>query len=808
MPGSLRQDLAYAVRSFARTPGLTAVIVVSIGLGIAANTTVFGIVNGLLIRDMPVRDPARLFVVEPGGSPSASLPLYRTFRDETGAVFQELAAHSLLPMAANISAGGGAQRIWGLLVSGNYFAAAGVQPVLGRGILPSEDEVPGRDAVVVLSYGLWRRLGADPDITGRRIRLSGLPYTVVGVAPPGFSGTDRGIMAEFWVPLAMRGHLARDVAAMAERWSCRWLEITGRLRAGVSREQAAAASDVVYRRVAAEQFQETRPRPVTLYRVGLLPFLQRMLKPLMAVLFIVVGLLLLLACANVANLLLARAASRQHEIGVRLAVGAGRARIVRQLLTESVLIAAAGAALGFVLAVPGTSALARLRMPLGIPVAFDFSPDLRVLAFTTVLAVLTGILFGLAPALTGTRGSLAGVIHQTGRGGSGRNGRLTTALVGVQVALSVVLLVGSGLFLRSLQKTAAIDVGMEREGALMMAIDPIGQGYAPEKAQRFMLELQQRVEAVPGVQSMGYSELPPLSMARSNAEFSDADKADAPGIRGNVIRVGSHYFDAAGIRLLRGRDFEARRDEAASAAVINQAMAERLFGADDPIGRRIRHAKEEAYEVVGVVRNARSGELKEGEVPYLFRYYSKFDGMNLFGITLIVRAAGDPRRVVGDIRRQAEALDPDLPLFNVKTLAEQIDDAMVLPRISAALFAVFGAIGLVLAVVGLYGMVNYSVQTRTREIGIRMALGAPPAAVGRTILRRGLTLAAAGMAAGMAAAFALSRFTAGMLYGVPPSDPVTFVGVPAVLGAACMAALILPALRACRIDPAVALREE
>ncbi len=811
---SLRQDVAYAIRSFLKTPALTATIIISMALGIAANTAVFSIVNELLIRDLPVRDPARLCVMEPAGRPSSSIPVYLDFRDQTGQVFEGLAAHSLFPVAANISGGSGAQRVWGVLVSGNYFQVTGAPLLLGRGIIPSEDEVRGRDAVVVLGYGLWRSLGADRDVVGKRIVLSGAPYTVVGVTAPGFFGTDRGIVSEFWAPLAMRTHLSQDIASMDMNRNCTWLEMTGRLRAGISREQAVAAANVVYARMLTRYEKNTQFKPVGLFRVGYLPILQDMLRPLIAALAIVVGLLLLIACANVANLLLARAASRQHEIGVRLALGASRGRIVRQLLSESVLLSAAGAALGFLLAVAGTAALARVQPPLGIPIRFDFSPDFRVLAFTTALAVLTGILFGLAPALTGTRGTVVSAMRQGGWGGSSFNrGRLAHILVGVQVALSLILLVTAGLFLRSLQTAASIDVGLNGKGALMMAVDPKGQGYSGERLKRFFRDLQQRVEAVPGIEAIGYVDLPPLSLAVNNADFYDADSAEGHRAAGDTMRVSAHYFAASGISLLAGRDFDPRRDDRAAVAIINQATAQRLFGAQNPIGRHVREGDDprgkNLYEVIGLVRNAKVETLGEGDIPCLFRYLSDFeDGFSLYGVTIVARSSGDLQHVAEVVQQEVTALDRELPLFNVKTLDQHINDALLLPRVSGALFGIFGSVGLVLALVGLYGVVNYSVRTRTREIGIRMALGASPGSVARAILGRGLVLVAIGLAVGLAVAVALSRFTASLLYGVRPLDAVTFVGVPIILAVASLAALLLPARRAASIQPMTALRNE
>ncbi len=813
MLASLRQDLSYAIRSFARTPVLTATVILSIALGIAANTTVFSIVNELLIKDMPVRDPGRLFVLEAGGSPSASIPAYLELRDQTGEIFEGLSAHSLIPVSANISAQGNPQRVWGLLVSGNYFSVTGVKPVFGRGILPSDDEVRGRDAVVVLGYGLWRRLGADPEVVGKRVIISGMPYSVVGVAPAGFLGTDRAIVSEFWIPLAMRTHLAQDIAKTDMNRNCQWLEITGRLRPGISKTQAEAAAGVVCTRMSNQREQDRRPVIVTLFRVGYFPVLQDLLNMLMLALSIVVGLLLLIACANVANLLLARAATRQHEMSVRLSVGASRMRIVRQLLTESLLLAVTGAALGFLLAIPGTAMLARVQPPFGIPMRFDFSPDLRVLAFTTALAVLTSILFGLAPALAGVRVGLAQAIRRSGWGGGFSHRRLAATLVVFQVALSLILLTAAGLFLRSLQSAASIDVGMKGEGALMMAIDPKGQGYPASKAKSFFLDLQRRIEAIPGVESMGYVDLPPLSMACNNEEYFDADRAGGPRVAGNTLHVGAHYFGASGIPLLRGRDFDTLRDDQAAVTIVNLSLARRLFETENPIGRHVRVGNDagggRVYEVIGVVGNAKAETLGEGEVACMFDYFSDFDGaLSMFGVTMVVRAGGNPLRVLKEVRQQVDALDRDLPLFNVETLSHHIDEALLLPRVSGALFGMFGSIGLLLAVVGLYGVMNFAVRTRTREIGIRLALGARPLTVGRAVLWQGSALAGIGLVLGLAMAFALSRFTASLLYGIAPTDPVTFVGMPLMLAVTSLAILVPPVRRASRVEPMAALREE
>ena len=804
MLNSLRKDIVFAARFFARTPGPALAVVVSIGLGIAANTVVFSMVNELMLRDMPVRDPDRLRVVI-ANEGASSYPEYQDFRSQSGAVLEGLAAHMSIPIAANISASGAPRRVWGQLVSGNWFSLTGAPIYLGRGVLPYEDEVRGRDPVLVLGYGLWQQLGANPSIVGKRVVLSGLPYQVVGVAPPGFFGTDRGFIAEFWTPLAMRTHLVPDIARTEANRNCQWLEMTGRLRDGVSRQQATAALNVIYRRILAEHEKGRKPQPVVLQRVGQLLIFENELKLLLQALSAVVVLLLIIACANVANLLLARAASRRQEIEIRLALGAGRGRIARQLLTESVLLASAGAAFGLLLSLPGTSALARLQPPLPIPMRFDFSPNLHVLAFTTLLAVLTGILFGIAPALAGSSGSLAG--------GRFRRNRLSPLLVVAQVALSVVLLVGCGLFLRSLEKAASIDVGMKPEGVLMLAIDPMGQGYTSDKSHRFFREFQRRIEAIPGVDSMSYVDLPPLSLAVNNGEFIDAASSSDKRIPGNSFSVGTHYFQATGISLLRGRDFDPLRDEKAPVMLINQAMARQVFGDENPVGRRIRQSDDDKdrrnYEVIGVVRNAKSETLVEGVKPVAFRYLSDFSrALPLFGITVMVRTHGDPSSIVRAVREQAAALDRDLPLFNVEPLADHISEALLVPRLCGALFGTFAAIGLVLAIVGLYGVLNYSVRTRTREIGIRLALGARPGTVAGMITRQGIVLVTVGLAVGMAAALALGRFISVFLYGVAPTDALTIAIVPAVMLAAGAAAVSLPARRAARIEPIEALRHE
>jgi predicted permease len=810
---SLRQDIIYASRSFSRVPGLTAAIVISIGLGIAANTTVFSLVNELLLRELPVREPAQLLSITQGRNVTFSFRDYEDFRSVAG-VFQGLAAH--FPLApANLNANGRPEHVWGQLVSGNYFQIIGTDFLLGRGILPHEDEVLGRNPVVVLGHGLWSRLGADPGLVGRQVILNGLPYTVVGITAPGFRGTDQGLAPEFWAPLAMRRQLWSDLTPEHEASrTLHILEFSGRLQPGVTVKQAGAALSAVAARIAAESDKHRKPEAVTLAPAGHFPEISRVVAVIMSALGVVVGLVLLIACANVANLLLARATTRQREIGIRLAIGASRRRLIRQMLTESVLLAAGGSLLGFLLAIPATTALGRFQLPIDIPIRFDFSPDLRVLAFTTLLAVFTGIVFGLAPAFASARDSMSVVIRGSGAGtGDGRRGGLSAVLVGVQVTLSLVLLVASGLFLRSLQNAASIELGFQPKGVLIVTVDTKAQGYSTEKTRSFFRAVEDRVSSLPDVQSVSYSNYMPLSMAGSELEYRNPDRKETPPVHANQFLVGARYFETMGIPVLRGRDFRGGRDETASVAVISRTMARGLFGTEDPIGRQVREGdgpNAKLYEVIGMVADSKATFLGEQTRPTIFHYlptdFSRVVG--LLGTSIVVRTPGNPARLVDAVRRQIETIDPNLAVFSVDTMSHHVDKALMLPRVCAVLFGTFGIVGLILASVGLYGVVNYSVRSRTREIGIRMALGAKPGVVGAMVTRQGMTVVGIALVLGLGMALALSRFTASLLYGIEPTDVVTFMSVPAILISVSLAAILIPARRAARLDPMSALREE
>jgi predicted permease len=805
----LLHDIRYALRGFRRDPAFTAVVAVSIALGIAANTTVFSMVNGMLLGALPVRDPGGLYGFS--GGRTFPYPDYREFREQCGAVFEGLAGH--FPLApASLAGGGSAERVWGQLVSGNYFQVTGAPIVLGRGITPEDDAVPGRNPVVVLASALWRRrFGAEPSVLGRTVLFNGRRYTVVGVTAPGFYGTDRGFVSEFWAPLAMTSDFTPEIMKDKESRNAHWIVINGRLRGGVSRQQAVASMNVVHARIHESYHKGRRREPVTLTAAGGIVGGEQYVTGFMTLLMVVVGLVLLVACANVANLLLARAVSRQHEIGIRLAIGAGRGRLIRQLLTESVLLAGLGAAGGFVVAFFAARAISSFRFPIPIPIAFDLTPDHRVLAFTAALAVFTGILFGLAPALAASRPDLVSALKNAGPG-FGRFHRfgLRNLLVGVQVTLSAVLLIGAGLFLRSLQSAASMDLGIRPENVLMMAVDPKTSGYSEERVREFLRQFETRVTALPGARSTAAVNILPLSLAQNGDDFRDSSADRAKGVSANVFSVTARYFETIGTPLVAGRDFRPGRDLNNPVVVVNQRLAQRLFGDQDPIGRRIVSGSGKSYEIIGIAGNSKSVTLGEETTACVYRFLPRepSEVLSLLGLTLLVKTSGDPGRMIRAVREQIEALDPNLAVFNVDTMTHHVAKAFLLPRICALLFGVFGLLGLTLASVGLYGVVSYSVRSRTREIGIRMALGARPAGILRLVLQQGLAIVSASLVFGLGLAFGLSRFTASLLYGISATDAATFVGVPVVLLAAALLAVLGPARRAASLEPMRALRFE
>jgi predicted permease len=805
------RDFLYALRALRKTPGFAAIVVVSIALGIAANTTVFSMVNAAMLGALPVRDAGGLYVLSSG----RTFPLadYRDFRDQPQTGFQGMAAHFPLAPASVVVNQGTPERVWGQLVSGNYFQLVGPPLALGRGITHEEDRVAGRDAVVVLGDSLWRRrFGADPQAVGKSVFLNGRRYTIVGVMSPKFRGVDRGLVGEFWAPLANIADFMPDLAKKPESRTTYWLVITGRLKAGVSPAQAAAALNVVDIRIH-DQFRKQEERqPVTVGEAGGVPG-EIGITGFMIMLMVVVGLVLLLACANVANLLLGRAMERRKEIGIRLALGAGRWRLIRQLLAESVTLAVAGAAGGFALAFAAARALSNFQLPLPFPFTLDFTPDLRVLAFTAATAVAAGVIAGLAPALMATRTDLVSAIKDAGAGfGIFKRFGMRNLLVGLQVTLSAILLIGAGLFARSLGKAASMDLGLRAENVLAMTVDPVTAGYSNEKLREFLRQLETRVTALPGVRSVAATNILPLSFAHNSDGFHEVAGPAGHSAQADTFAVTAGYFDTAGIPLVRGRGFNPQADLEKPAVVISKIMARKMFGDEDPIGRRIAGGPiKDSYEIVGISGDSKSASLGE-EVKACVYYYlpgkPAEQVMSLIGMTVLVRTSGDPAAMAPAVQAEINKLDPNLAVFGVETMEQHVTKAFLIPRLCATLFGVFGLIGLALASAGLYGVVAYSVRARTKEIGIRMALGARPEAVLALVSKLSLGMVAGGLAIGLGIAWALSRFTASLLYGVSATDAVTFAGVPLALLATAIVAVIVPARRAAAIEPMKALRME
>jgi predicted permease len=810
----LRQDLSYALRALVQMPGLSFVIIFSIALGIAAATTVFSVANGLLWAVLPVKNPGRLVMFSEGNA--FSYPDYLDLREQTAEIFEDgIAAHDPL-IPASVGGAGSPERVWGQAVSGNYFGMLGLRMAAGRPIAPREDGAPGSAPVVVLGHALWaRRFGGDTNILNHEVALNGKPYTVVGVAPRGFEGTERGIVAEFWVPLAMAEAIHPDTAAtglVRNKRENKWLMLDARLKPGVSRAKAESAVNVVKRRLDQKyRPSEKHPQAVTLQTAGnLIAGSATPATLLISLLMVIVGALLLVVCANVGNLLLARASGRQKEIAVRMALGASRRRLIAQLLTESALLAGLGGGLGLILAGVAAHLLSTFQLPIPLPIKFDFNVDMRVLGFAALLTPLTALLFGLAPALRATRPDIAKIL-KAGPGNAGRRRRfgMRNTLVVVQVAVSVLLLVAAGLFLRSLKNAASIDLGCKPDHILIAAIDPRIHGYSNSQTADFLTQLRQRVSALPGVRSVSYTDLVPLSIAGTNYDFTaeGAGGGSPQTVTVDAFTVSDGFFSTMGVGIRRGRDFRPQPEPAN--VILNEHLAARMFPQQDPIGRTIQRGNTR-YSVIGVVQNFKSRSI--GEAPadcvYMQLGGAPSASSSFLGISMLVKTAGKPRTYEQAVRGAIAALDPKMAVFNTETMEEHVSKALMLPRVSSILFGLFSAIGLSLAAIGLYAVMSYWVRGRVHEIGIRMAVGASARAVLAMVFRQGLTMAFIGLAIGISLALLLGRFIANLLYGVSGTDIPTYASVCGVLAVTSIIAVLVPAMRAARVQPGTALRCE
>ncbi|MCB1019577.1 MAG: ABC transporter permease [Acidobacteria bacterium] len=827
-------DLRYAGRALVRNPGFAAVAILSLGLGIGAATAIFTVADQALLRLLPVKDPHRLASLRwegdfiggatKGWRESFSYPVFRELEAARPDALSGIAAR--YQSEATLDGAGRASRVRVETVSGSYFEVLGVTAALGRTLLPEDDQERDGEPWAVLSYACWRdRFAADPGVVGATIRIDSYPFTVIGVAQPGFKGFEGLRPADVFVPLQMQ-------AAVTPSWDHRdrrdsiWLNVFGRLAPGVTYAQAAASLQLPYAAAlrrdleAHPRGQEQEERYVKNTLVlsdasqGFGQVREFLAQPL-HILIAMVALLMLITCVNVANLLIVRSAKRAREIALRASLGASRGAMVRLVLAECVVLAAAGAALGMVLALVGAAALARMVPTELLGIALDTAPDWRVVGFAGAMALATVLLFGLAPALQAARSSSAAALKDSAASvGSNRaQRRLRHTLVATQVGLSLALLAIAGLFGKSLEKVFAAQPGLDVESLLAFFVNPSEHGYDVERARRLALEIESRLKLQPGVEAVGVTTDPLL--AGANGQNTIAVEGYQAGEDENM-QAGANYalpgfFGAVGVPLLAGRDFSERDALGAPrVVVVNETFANRFLGsASDAVGRRVGSALgkgELPYELVGVVGDHKSQNLREKPIPRT--YFPLLQREKLDLMTVYVRAKGDPAALAGAAQRAVAEVDPALAVFGLKTLERQAEETHYVERLFARLSAAFALLATLIAVVGVYGVAAFSVARRTREIGVRVALGAAPGGVFTMVLRETLSLAAAGMAIGIPLAFGVAKLVEAHLYGVGAADPMVAFGASAALLAACAVAALVPARRATRISPMSALRQD
>jgi predicted permease len=805
------QEMRQTMRRLAKAPGFVLAVIVSIGLGIAANATIFSMVSRFVLSPAPVGDPNTLVALHTTTRGECcnhfSWPLFSDLREQSKSFSGVAAYQDLLP--ASIGGNGEPERVWGQATTANYFDVAQLGMTLGRGFASDEEKLP----VIVLGHRLWqRRFGADPAIAGKTILLSGNQFTVVGVAPLAFRGIDVPLDPEFWVTLGNLDKLLPKTSNY-ESYDYHWLAVAGRLKPGVTRAQAAAELQVLAQRFAQAHAESEKDGGFRFETAGTLsPRDREAVMIFLGALMVVVLLVLCIACANVANLLLAQASGRQREMAVRLAVGATRGQLMRQMLTESVVLALGGGLLGVVLSLWATRALSTFQTPAPVPLDLSLHVDWRVLLYTFAVSVGSGLLFGLAPAWAAARTILSSALKgEDILARPGRRWTLRNVLVVAQIAMSLVLLCATGLFLRSLQRANGIDVGFRSSGNLMMSVDPREHGYTAERTVQLLGQLRERVAALPGVSSAACTDVAPLSMGNRSDGFSLEGRPETLNLNSSVdlYMATAGYFDAMGIPLIAGRDFANEGATATKVAVVNEAFVAQLFKKENPIGQRVSGGGV-TYQVIGIVKNTKSRTLGEQQRPVLYRSLAQSvaSDPSFLGYTVVVRSVGDATGLAGAVRGEIRALDPTLAVFNIETMEEHLRGALFLPRLAGTLFGIFGGVGLVLAAVGLYGVMSYSVSRRTREIGIRVALGAQSGRVQWLIVRQGMVLTLIAGVLGLGAAFAVTKLFTSILYGIRPHDILTFTVVPVFLAGVALLACWIPSRRAARVDPLTALRYE
>ncbi|MFZ0758528.1 MAG: ABC transporter permease [Candidatus Sulfotelmatobacter sp.] len=839
MMTGLLQDVRYALRQLRKNPGFTAVAVLTLTLGIGANTGIFTLVNAVLLKSLPVPDPGQLFLVRQNGrlaeNTRFSYPMFQSVR----AAMPQSASVAAMTWPADFYASMGnsqPEMVQGQMVSGNYFQTLETYAALGRLLNPDDDRVEAGSPVVVISYGCWeRRFGRDRSVVGRKMIVNGMPVEVVGVAAPGFFGARAGTAPDFWLPVTMQSavryaqHYSESEAAVVDKsWipqpDIRWLQFIVRVRDRTALPRIAAAMNQVFSQDLerdAAGIKDPQERQAFLHaRLELEPGsrglsqLRRSFSQPLLVLMATVGIVLLIACANLANLLLARAAAREREIAVRLSLGATRARLVRQLLTECALLSVFGGVLGITVAYWCSGIFPKWASRGATPVPLNLAPDMRVLIFSTAVALLTAILFGLAPAIQGTRVDPVHALKASGRGfsGSGRVGggwSLKQTLVACQVALSLVLLVGAGLFLGTLRNFTQLDPGFDHDHILTVWLDTHMAGYKQEQLSPLYQQLIERVEAIPGVRSAA---LASCGLAIGCGDSSDIYLPGVPHTSGETDtqerRVSQHFLSATGIPLIAGRDFTTSDTEKSPAVtIVNQTFVREFLHDKNPIGQYFGYdaTNDHRFQIVGVVRDARVNDIRETAPPMIYHSLAQ-DVIDVE--SLDVRTFGDPVQLISKVRQAVRSIDPNLPIGGITTVAEQLGDNLAQQRLIARLTAIFGGLALGLACLGLYGVMSYTVARRTSELGIRLALGASRTTVLWLLLRQTLVVIGAGVAAGLLLTFLAGHALTSLLFGLSPYDPWTVVEAALLLLVVSVGSGLRPAWRAAHVNPNESLRVE
>jgi predicted permease len=820
----LIQDVHFALRTMRKTPGFALMAALSLAIGIGANTAIFSLVDALVLKLLPVANPQELVFLGTETPRGTDHTFYfetyqRIQRDQS--LFTGLAAFS--PVQLNVSADGQSEpSVEGQLVSGNYMSLMGITPAVGRPLTPDDDRLPGAHPVAMISHRYWqRRFGASREIAGRKILIDGYPFTIIGVTPSSFFGLEVGRAPDVVVPLMMQPQVMPD----AENWLKRpvntvdWLRIVGRLRPGVTLRQASSGMSILFGRIQKQLAAEIDPDwqktwlkgwaeaklVVEPGRTGLSELRHQFSAPLF-VLFALLGVVLLIVCANVANLLLARAATRQREMAVRLAIGAGRLRLIRQLLTESVLLACFGGGFGALVAYAGSQALVHFLSVGRTSISLDLSPDIRVFVFTGLVSMLTGILFGVAPAFRSSKVDLTPALKD-GSGSSGSRQRFGKSILVIEVALTLVVVIAAALFISSLCKVNGIDPGFQREHVLVVRLEPKGSDQKRPNAtrlQRLYVDLQEKVRSIPGVIAAGLAGASPTTPLQARIVRTP----DRRQFRISWTQVFPGYFDSLGVPVLQGRDF-GRFDLARGApyvAVINETFAKVAFPNENPIGKKIVCSGEQVCDVIGVVKDIRYSSLREQTPSVMYQPFLQAP-TGRGQMVLHVRFKGN-NSVLPEVRRYITGLDPNMPAFEIRTLAAEVNAALVRDRLLALLSGLFGGLAVLLAVIGLYGVISYAANRRAKEIGVRMALGASARDVRYLVLRETLALAGLGIVIGIPITLAASRLIETFLYGLTPTDPVIICASAVFLLWMALIAGYLPSRRASRLDPVVVLRNE